>query len=409
MKKTAIDWAPNIPDNWQEVRLKDIARLQSGNGITSDDIDEIGDYPVYGGNGMRGYTDSYTNCGDYVLIGRQGALCGNINYATGCFYASEHAVVVYPYAKKESVTWLGETLRTANLNRLSSSAAQPGLAVGTINRIMIPLPPKEERERIGHYLDKKTSAIDNQIEMLEKKQKLYVRLKSATINRAVTQGLNENVKLKDSGVDWIGVIPEHWTIRRIKDVVSDIFMGVSPIYEYDNENQNYVFGQRNNQLYGIDFDGIKFAKDDFFESRPKKEFLKFGDVLLNTLGGGSVGRTGYYDKNDGVPVITDGHVMILRSKKYNTKFMYYYLYSQRGRLEMMAVGSTNQAFFNVSDIREISLPTTSLNEQQSIVSYLDERCAKIDAASAIIDKQIKALNRLKRSLINEVVTGQRAV
>lgn len=409
MKKTTIDWAPNIPDNWQEVRLKDIARLQSGNGITSDDIDEIGDYPVYGGNGMRGYTDSYTNCGDYVLIGRQGALCGNINYATGCFYASEHAVVVYPYAKKESVTWLGETLRTANLNRLSSSAAQPGLAVGTINRIMIPLPPKEERERIGHYLDKKTSAIDKQIELLDKKQKLYARLKTATINHAVTRGLEENVKLKDSGVDWIGMIPEHWTVRRIKDVVSDIFMGVSPVYEYDNENQNYVFGQRNNQLYGIDFGGIKFAKDDFFESRPKKEFLKFGDVLLNTLGGGSVGRTGYYDKNDGVPVITDGHVMIIRSKKYNTKFMYYYLYSQRGRLEMMAVGSTNQAFFNVSDIREISLPTTSLDEQQSIVSYLDERCAKIDDAIAIIDKQIKALNKLKRSLINEVVTGKRAV
>lgn len=302
-------------------------------------------------------------------------------------------------------------------DRFQDSACATMCGVGGLKRISplfmrtyeIAIPSITDQQRIVNYLDEKTSAIDNQIELLEKKQKLYVRLKAATINRAVTRGLNDNVKLKDSGVDWIGMIPEHWTVRRIKDVVSDIFMGVSPVYEYDNENQNYVFGQRNNQLYGIDFGGIKFAKDDFFESRPKKEFLKFGDVLLNTLGGGSVGRTGYYDKNDGVPVITDGHVMIIRSKKYNTKFMYYYLYSQRGRLEMMAVGSTNQAFFNVSDIREISLPTTSLDEQQSIVSYLDERCAKIDDAIAIIDKQIKALNKLKRSLINEVVTGKRAV
>ena len=83
MKATNIDWLPSIPDNWSVVRLKDIAKLQSGNGITSADIDEVGDYPVYGGNGLRGYTTSYTNEGDYVLIGRQGALCGNINYAYG--------------------------------------------------------------------------------------------------------------------------------------------------------------------------------------------------------------------------------------------------------------------------------------------------------------------------------------
>lgn len=409
MRKTNIDWAPLIPDNWDVVRLKDVARLQSGEGITSNDIDEVGDYPVYGGNGLRGYADTYTNDGNYVLIGRQGALCGNINYAKGKFYASEHAVVVYAHDKHENTTWLGETLRMANFNRLSASAAQPGLAVRALNIQKIPYPPKDIRHRIGVYLYDNISKIDARIAILEKQQDAYARLKRSVIHQTVTRGLNPNVPLKDSGVEWIGMIPDHWETKRIKDVVSDIFTGVSPVYEYDNDNQNYVFGQRNNQEYGIDFEGIKYAKDDFFKTRLPKEFLKYGDVLLNTLGGGSVGRTGYYDIEDNIPVITDGHVMIVRSKTYNTRYMYYYLCSRKERLEMMAIGSTNQAFFNISDIRIVSLPMPSLGEQQTIASYLDDKCARIDATTENIGKQIDALKRLKRALINEVVTGQRAV
>ena len=302
-------------------------------------------------------------------------------------------------------------------SKFQDAACATMCGVGGLKRISplfmrtyeLSIPSLSVQQKIVDYLDEKTSAIDTQVELLEKKKDAYTRLKKAMINRAVTRGLDEHVKMKDSGVEWIGMIPEHWEVKRIKDVISDIFMGVSPVYEYEIDNQNYVFGQRNNQLYGIDFEDIKHAKDDFFTSRPQKEFLKYGDVLLNTLGGGSVGRAGFYDKEDNTPVITDGHVMIIRSKTYNTRYMYYYLYSRRERLEMMAIGSTNQAFFNVSDIREISLPTPFIKEQQSIVAYLDEKCAKIDAAIANIDKQTDALKRLKRSLINEVITGQRAV
>lgn len=220
MKHTNIDWAPCIPNSWQEVRLKDIAKLESGSSITSDDIDQFGDYPVFGGNGLRGFTGSYTNDGHHVLIGRQGALCGNINYAEGKFYASEHAVVVYPYDKEECVFWIGETLKAANLNRLSASAAQPGLAVNVLNFQLIPYPPKDVRKKIGQYLNSKIGNIDKQMKLLDKKREVYVRLKTATINRAVTRGLDENVKLKDSGVEWIGMIPEHWTSLHLKNFVT---------------------------------------------------------------------------------------------------------------------------------------------------------------------------------------------
>jgi type I restriction enzyme S subunit len=90
-----IDWLGEFPAHWEVKRIKDLSALQSGDGVVSDQIEETGLYPVYGGGGLRGYFLDYTNDGNHILIGRQGALCGNINYASGKFWATEHAVVVY--------------------------------------------------------------------------------------------------------------------------------------------------------------------------------------------------------------------------------------------------------------------------------------------------------------------------
>lgn len=402
------DWCPNIPNDWKQVRLKDIAILKSGDSFTADELsDDEENYPVYGGNGLRGYTEKYNKDGDYVLIGRQGALCGNINYAHGKFFATEHALVVNTY-KKLNTTWLGETLRCADYNRLSQSAAQPGLAASVLMNQFIPFPPEVVRERIGSYLDDKTAKIDRAVSLLQKKRDAYTRLKTSIINRAVTRGLNTNVKLKDSGVEWIGMIPENWEVRRIKDIASNVFMGKTPEYCLE-DNKNFIFGQRNNQVEGITFDGIKFGTDEFFKSRPKSEFLQYGDVLLNTLGGGSVGRTGYYNYRGENRVITDGHIMVIRSKVMDTRILYYFLSVRRRELENMAIGSTNQAFFNVSDIVTLFIPYPPTSEQHAIASYLDTHCSRIDHAISIVDKQIDAYTRLKKSLINEVVTGKRKV
>ena len=106
MKPSTLDWAPQLPAHWSVKKLGFLASLKSGESITADDIRDDGPYAVYGGNGLRGYTDRFTHQGEYALIGRQGALCGNINYAKGEFWASEHAVVVTP-REQVAVHWLG--------------------------------------------------------------------------------------------------------------------------------------------------------------------------------------------------------------------------------------------------------------------------------------------------------------
>lgn len=151
LKKSGIDWLGEVPSHWNIRRIKDIAELRSGDAIQSEDITPTGVYPVYGGNGLRGYTSSFTHDGHFVLIGRQGALCGNINYANGKFWATEHAVVVTLLRKYETL-WLGELLRVMNLNQYSNAAAQPGLAVDRIKFLRLPLPPPTEQIRITQYL-----------------------------------------------------------------------------------------------------------------------------------------------------------------------------------------------------------------------------------------------------------------
>lgn len=185
MKDSGIEWIGKMPQNWKLLKLKRIVNLKSGTSLTSDRILDEGKYQVFGGNGPRGYIDDYTNEGNFVLIGRQGALCGNINYANGKFWATEHAIICYPLKKIDTI-WLGETLRAMNLNQYSISAAQPGLAVERINELLIPTPSISEQKEISSYLKLKITQIESAISEQEHQLSDLKSYKSSLITEAVT-------------------------------------------------------------------------------------------------------------------------------------------------------------------------------------------------------------------------------
>ena len=135
-KDSRIEWLGEIPEQWNCRKLKYLSHLQSGENIVSEDIFEEGEYKVYGGNGLRGFCNDYTHEGDFILIGRQGAHCGNIHYAIGKFWASEHAVVTTPKSKY-ATKYLGEVLKAMDLNQYSLSAAQPGISVDGIVHLSV--------------------------------------------------------------------------------------------------------------------------------------------------------------------------------------------------------------------------------------------------------------------------------
>ena len=305
-------------------------------------------------------------------------------YAKGKFYASEHAVVVYTHDKQENSTWLGETMRMANFNRLSASAAQPGLAVSTLNFQKIPYPPKDTRRRIGLYLDVKLATIDERIIVFEKLKDAYMRLKKSIIHRAVTQGLNPDVEMKESGVDWIGMIPKHWEIRLLKNMMTI----------HNGRDYKHIEVDDPEEGYPVIGSGGPFAF--------AKEKMYSGEALL-------LGRKGTIDK----PLYWHGSFWTVDTMFYakpsnlaNCKYMYYLSLNFPFRKigTQTALPSMTQTALNCL---EVSCPP--LTEQQTIADYLDEKTAKIDAVVSNLDQQIEKYKLLKRALINEVVTGQRAV
>lgn len=171
-----------IPKEWKWCRIGDIFTLQAGKNIASSEIynskSKEHQYPCYGGNGRRGYVSTYNRTGHFCIIGRQGALCGNVNFANGTFYATEHAVVVDVYSNVD-VSWSGIFLSALNLNQYATATAQPGLAVANINKVLIPLPPIGEQKRIVAKLEKLLPLIDEFSAAQEQLDKLNKELPEA--------------------------------------------------------------------------------------------------------------------------------------------------------------------------------------------------------------------------------------
>ena len=378
-RDSGVEWIGRIPEGWKVQRLKYIADLKSGNMITADLIKESDEYPVYGGNGLRGYCSSYSHNGSFVLIGRQGALCGNICYATGKFWASEHAVVATLLGHSSS--WLGELLRTMDLNQYSQSAAQPGLAVDYIKNLFIPIPSRHEQNAIAAYLDRKTAKIDDLIAKKRRLIELLTEERIAVINQAVTKGLDPSVKMKDSGVGWSEKVPEGWEIKRLK-YVADFKSGNSISADLIEENGEYaVYG--GNGLRGYT---SSYSHDGAF-------------VLIGRQGalcGNICYATGKFWASEHAVVATllRGHSLIwfgelLKSMNLNQ-------YSQ----------SAAQPGLAVDYIKNLYIPIPSNHEQIAIANYLDYKTTQINQTISKSEKQIQLLQEYRTALISEVVTGK---
>ena len=168
MKDSGVEWIGEIPEKWEVLPLKALCSMDSGKTLSAEQIAVEGMFPVYGANGQRGFFSEWNTEGPILLVGRQGALCGNVHRVNGRFWATEHALRTIP-KKQVFLDYLFHLLTGMNLNRyVSQTAAQPGLAASVILNVRTILPPLPEQRAIAAYLDEKCSAIDALIE--EKKQ-----------------------------------------------------------------------------------------------------------------------------------------------------------------------------------------------------------------------------------------------
>ncbi len=407
LKDSGVDWLGSIPKHWSVKRIKDIVDLKSGNSITSFQIQSEGLYPVYGGNGLRGYTDSYTHSGYKILIGRQGDLCGNINYVKGEFFATEHAVVCNPYFDL-NVFWLGELLRSMNLNQYSNAAAQAGLSVSKIKNLKIPVPTKEEQKAIADYLHKACQNIDKTITLKQQQLDKLEAYRKSVIHEAVTKGLDKTVPMKDSGVEWLGEIPEHWKSDRLKDFVifnptknparikENEVVSIFPM-EFISENGE-ILG-RNEAIYKETDTGLNYFENGdviFAKITPCMENGK-GALIKDIPTRISLGSTEFF---------------VLRPTfLVNAEYLYYLTRNQyfRDFLEKNMKGAAGQQRVPAKFFKYTVLPLPNIEEQKAIADYLDKACTNIDKTKETIAKQIKTLTQYRQSLIHECVTGKKRV
>jgi len=390
------------PAHWTNQKLKYVASLRSGEGITSDDISDTGEYPVYGGNGVRGYTSSYTHDGKYPLIGRQGALCGNINYASGKFWASEHAVVVNVH-DGHVVRWLGEVLRSMNLNQYSQSAAQPGISVEVIGSLSIPVPSWAEQEAIANYLDRETARIDGLIAEKERMLALLEEKRAALISRVVTRGLDPNAPLKPSGLEWLDEIPTHWDICQLKRTWASSDYGLSESIK--DEGDIAVL-----RMSCIVDGRVDVSKSGMITEVDGHLLLRRNDLLFNRTNSlDQIAKVGLVDFDPKEPLTFASYLVRIRT---NNRAMPQYLVALLnaslflGFARKNAIPAIGQANLSPTRYGEIRIPLPPKAEQEEIVTFLKRDAETSTPVGEHIRSSINLLKERRAALISAAVTGQ---
>lgn len=409
-KPSGVEWLGDVPADWAILALKYVVSMQSGEQITAEDIDSIGDYPVFGGNGLRGYTQRFTHDGFYALIGRQGALCGNVNYARGQFWASEHAVVVTPLQECSTV-WLGELLRTMNLGQYSMTAAQPGLSVDTIGKLRIPLPPTNVQAAIGAYIERETAKIDTLIAKQEKLIDVLLEKRQAVISHAVTKGLDPTVPMKPGGVEWLGDVPEHWRVCQIRRVLTRIEQGWSPeCYNFPSEEGSWGVlraGCVNRGVFNADDNK---ALPEQLDPDPQLE-VSVGDVLVSRASGSSelVGSTAYVASCRPRLMLSDKIFRMHFDRTVDKRFFVLVMNSRSIRLQIERAISGAEGLANnlpQSALRTFLIPLPPIEEQREAVLWVQNEVTKIDTLIAKAQQAIELQKEHRTALISAAVTGK---
>lgn len=409
MKDSGIEWIGEIPEGWEVVPVKRLCTMQAGKNLTSEQIAPEGTYPVYGGNGIRGFFSDYNCDGKFLTVGRQGALCGNVHKINGKVWATEHAVITTP-SSYTILDFLYYLLIGMDLNQyVSSTAAQPGLAVGTLLNLKTCYPRSTlEQTQISNYLNVKYSEINTMLSKTRSSIEEYKKLKHAVITQAVTKGVRGEREMKDSGVEWIGKIPREFDPVQLKFFCKLITDGTHFSPTTVENGWPYITAGDVHGI-GLDYNSAKRISEEDFQLLVAQgcQPLK-GDVLL-VKDGATTGRVGFVD-SDTPCVILSSVAMLRPADNTDGHYLMYLLASdflQKQILVSMA-GSAMPRTTLTKLTKYIGL-LPPLHEQKEIANYLDAKCAEIDGLIAKKEQLVKELESYKKSLIYEVVTGKREV
>ena len=302
--------------------------------------------------------------------------------------------------------YVESSIYQTELLNLAKTSAQSGVYMGDILNSQTVLPPIEEQVQIANYLDQKTTQID---ELIAKKEQLIQLLEEeriAIINQAVTKGLNPDAPMKDSGIDWLGEIPEHWKNNRI-DWIAKLIRGNTGLKKDELLNEGEYVALQYGKTYKINEVNDTFnyyVNSEYFK---ENQIVNFGDTIFISTSETieDLGHSCYYNRND-LGLIGGEQILLKPDSRFIfNKYLYYYSKKMGSILQRYAKGL--KVFrFKIDDLKQVSIPLPPIQEQVKIVEHLDSEMMRIRSLKKLYKKEIELLKEYKTTLISEVVTGK---
>lgn len=416
-KDSGISWIGKVPENWVKCRFKNIMNLIT-DASTSDN--KIGLENIESGTGKYIQTDSKFE-GNGVAFKPHDIVYGKLRpylQKVWCADSEGNAVgdfFVFRNKCNSSSFFLKYVLLSDNFTQFANGttygAKMPRVSSNAILDQETYIPPLSEQEAIANYLDKKTAEIDKIIAEREKKIELLNELKSSIISRAVTKGINPHAKMKDSGIDWIGDIPEGWEIcnlKRIADIYGRIgFRGYTEADIVQEGEGAITLSPSNMQNGGMDYSKLKYLSWTKYYESPEI-MIQNGDVLMVKTGS-SYGKCAFVS-NLPFKATINPQIIVLKNLKIDGELLSWILQTPYVQFQILntVIGSTIPTIAQ-EKIKNYSLVLPPQIVITPILEFIKKRVEKIENSKKQIFSEISLLREYKQSLISEVVTGKRKV
>ena len=424
MKDSGVEWIGEIPDDWEISKIKyvasinddtlsektpadfefnyvDIGSVTLAKGIEKSERFKFGSAPSRARRIVQNHDIIVSTVRTYLKA------ISSINDAQGIIVSTGFAVI---RPRNIYSNFLGYFLKsdvfTERVKQYSTGVSYPSINASQLKNFKIILPSYQEQQKIAAFLDEKTAQIDSIIDNTKQSIVEFKKYKQALITETVTKGLNLDVKMKDSGIEWIGEIPENWEMNKMKRLGS-VRNGLtySPDDLVDEENGTLVLRSGNIQNAKLSFNDTAYVSRTISDSL----YVKKGDILICSRNGSRslIGKNAIIDTD--MKASFGAFMMLFRTEELS-KYIYYILNSEvfNFYLGTFLTATINQLTKNNFDNMNVVF-CTNPEEQQQIVAYLDEKCAHIDSLIADKEKLIREVEDYKKALIYEYVTGQQEV
>lgn len=422
-KKSNSEWGEEIPEEWAEKRVKDLFRLVTDLAPKNNDYELLSLYTSIGVKPRKDMEEQRGNksvtTDDYWIVKKDDIIINKLLAWMGAIGLSNYDGVTSPaydiLRKKRQnkpevderfFTYLFRTEKAKQIFKRHSRGIMDvrlRLYFDKLGAITVPVPEYFVQKAIADYLDNHTAQIDRKIDLLNQKAQKYAELNQALIKETVTRGLDQSAPLKNSGVDWIGQIPVHWTTERIKNV-SKIFNGATPksgVAEYWDGDYAWVTPDDLGKLSTKYILQTKRTLTQAGFDNCGTSLCPKGSIVISSRA--PIGYIGILDidscTNQGCKTL------VLNQRLANNVYIFYVLLTAKRELETLGKGTT---FIELStkELSQFTFPLPPLEEQKLIVAYLGTKTAHIEKIIATITTEIEKLRELRNSLINDVVTGK---